>query len=346
MPPTDERQLLGPVLRDVSRSFYKTLQLLPARVRKPISLAYLLARTTDTIADTELIPASERLEALKMLRTHVKGSQLEALSFSILAAKQASAAEKLLLERVNDIVALLETLSATDRDLVRKVLDTITSGQELDLERFGLATAENPTALQSAEELDDYTFRVAGCVGEFWTRICLAHLFSEATLKTGWLIEKGIRFGKGLQLVNVLRDVPADLRKGRCYLPAEGLARLGLQPRDLLDPKNEARLRPVYDEWLGRAKDHLRAGWEYTTALPWSAFRVRLACALPILIGTETLALLHSGPILDPERRIKVSRRQVKRAFRRSIFYYPFPRLWKALGPAQTTSELSPSKRV
>ena len=131
MPPTDERQLLGPVLRDVSRSFYKTLQLLPARVRKPISLAYLLARTTDTIADTELIPASERLEALKMLRTHVKGSQLEALSFSILAAKQASAAEKLLLERVNDIVALLETLSATDRDLVRKVLDTITSGQEL-----------------------------------------------------------------------------------------------------------------------------------------------------------------------------------------------------------------------
>jgi farnesyl-diphosphate farnesyltransferase len=166
--------------------------------------------------------------------------------------------------------------------------------------------------------------------------MCLAHLFSRTGLKTEWLIEKGIRFGKGLQLVNVLRDVPADLRKGRCYLPAEGLARLGLQPRDLLDPEKETRLRPLYNEWLSRAEDHLRAGWEYTIALPWSAFRVRLACALPILIGADTLTLLKTGRILDPERRIKVSRPQVKRAFRRAVFFYPFPKLWNRLGPKAT----------
>ena len=48
--------LLGGLLRDVSRSFYKTLAILPGSIRPQISLAYLLARTTDTIADTEIVP--------------------------------------------------------------------------------------------------------------------------------------------------------------------------------------------------------------------------------------------------------------------------------------------------
>jgi farnesyl-diphosphate farnesyltransferase len=328
---TEERQLLGPVLRDVSRSFYKTLQLLPARIRKQISLAYLLARTTDTIADTELVPAADRLAALAKLRARILGVEPGPLSFANLAQKQGSAAEASVLERVNDIVALLDTLSAPDRQLVRNVLETITGGQELDLQRFAEAKSDAPTALQSDAELDDYTFRVAGCVGEFWTRMCRTHIFPGARLDDAWLIEKGIRFGKGLQLVNILRDVPADLRKGRCYFPADGLTRIGLQPRHLLDPQNETRFRSLYNDWLGRARAHLAAGWEYTTALPWPAVRVRLACALPVLIGVETLALLETEPILNPERRIKVSRSQVKRAFRRSILLYPFPAVWKRL---------------
>ncbi|MFM8358454.1 MAG: squalene/phytoene synthase family protein, partial [Verrucomicrobiota bacterium] len=52
--------LLTSLLRDVSRSFYLTLWILPSSVRRPIGLAYLLARATDTIADTALLPAAER----------------------------------------------------------------------------------------------------------------------------------------------------------------------------------------------------------------------------------------------------------------------------------------------
>ena len=46
------RELLTELLRDVSRSFYLTLRVLPRPVRPQIGLAYLLARATDTIADT------------------------------------------------------------------------------------------------------------------------------------------------------------------------------------------------------------------------------------------------------------------------------------------------------
>ena len=51
---------LNDLLKATSRSFYLTLRVLPAAVRPQIGLAYLLARTTDTIADTELVALDSR----------------------------------------------------------------------------------------------------------------------------------------------------------------------------------------------------------------------------------------------------------------------------------------------
>jgi farnesyl-diphosphate farnesyltransferase len=211
------------------------------------------------------------------------------------------------------------------------VLDVITGGQELDLRRFAGASAERIVCLRADEELDDYTYRVAGCVGEFWTRICRAHLFPKASLDDSFLLANGVRFGKGLQLVNILRDLPSDLRQGRCYLPAEGLAACGLSPGDLLQPASHSRLRPLYDNLLDRAQAHLLAGWDYTNALPRRSVRVRLACAWPILIGLKTIRLLRCGNPLDSARRIKVSRREVKGMLWRSALCYPFPPAWRGL---------------
>ena len=82
------------------------------------------------------------------------------------------------------------------------------------MRRFAGASAQSLVALRTDEELDDYTYRVAGCVGEFWTKMCRAHLFPRAPLDDAFLLANGVRFGKGLQLVNILRDVAADLRHG------------------------------------------------------------------------------------------------------------------------------------
>lgn len=213
------------------------------------------------------------------------------------------------------------------------MLETITGGQELDLRRFADASVSHLVALSTAAELNDYTYQVAGCVGEFWTRMCRAHLFSTAPLDEAALMARGVRFGQGLQLVNILRDLPADLRQGRCYLPAEELSIAGLKPEALLDPASERRLRPVYNGWLDRAEAHLRAGWAYTNALPLGCVRVRLACAWPLLIGMETLKLLRTENVLDPQRRIKVSRGQVRRIRWQSVIYYPWPAAWRRLVP-------------
>src|SRR5580698_6151774 len=69
----DRALLLGPLLKSVSRSFYLSLRVLPAGMRDPVGLAYLLARAADTIADTSLISPEKRLELLLSLRSQVNG---------------------------------------------------------------------------------------------------------------------------------------------------------------------------------------------------------------------------------------------------------------------------------
>ena len=331
--------LLWDLLKQTSRTFYKTLRILPGSVRSPIGLAYLLARTTDTIADTALVPVEQRLEALQKLRERILGTSAAPLNFSELSRHQSLSAEKLLLENIEPGIAGLDEFSPHDTQLIREALDTITSGQALDLQRFSVAsnTTEAGTpkvvALQTEDELDDYTYRVAGCVGEFWTKMCRAHLFPNDKLDDVRLLADGVRFGKGLQLVNILRDLPADLRNGRCYLPADKLAEVGLMPSDLLQPANESRLRPLYDRYLDLSESHLAAGWEYTNVIPYRQMRVRLACAWPILIGVETIKRLRVENLFEHEGNIKISRSQVRAIIARSMLVYPFPGVWKGLFP-------------
>lgn len=324
------RELLTSLLRDVSRSFYLTLRVLPQPIRQQIGLAYLLARATDTIADTDLIPVDQRLAALDELRAAILNAPAHSVSLEHLLPHQNDSSERLLLQRINEALGLLAQFDPNDRALIQSVLKTITDGQRLDLLRFANATPIGIVALQSDAELDDYTYKVAGCVGEFWTRICWAHLNPKPKATLDSLVEKGIRFGKGLQLVNILRDLPADLRKGRCYLPEPALKSLGLTPLDLLKSDAEQQARPLINRWLDQAEAHLDAGWSYVLDLPFGWFRVRLGCAWPILIGVKTLEELKRGRILDGNTRIKVSRADVKRIIRKSVLGYFAPG-WKEL---------------
>ena len=334
---TSPRPIVSPelqqLLRDTSRSFYLTLRILPAPVRPQIGLAYLLARASDTIADTELVPWEGRLEALEAFQQRIQGSRSDPVDLRPLlgpASSGHSDAERKLLEQLESALALLPGQSEEDQRDIRAVLATITAGQALDLRRFGSVSPQNPGSLHHNAELDDYTYRVAGCVGEFWTRLTRRHCFPSAPLREDQFLNDGIRFGKGLQLINILRDLPRDLRLGRCYFPASSLAAVGLTPRDLLDPTQEFRFRPIYDEWLALAQDHLAAGWRYTNTIPKGHARLRLACAWPILIGARTLVKLRQGRVLAADGRIKVGRKEVRSILLGTLLRLPFHGPWEA----------------
>ena len=316
--------LLGPLLKGVSRSFYLTLRILPAGMRDPIGLAYLLARAADTIADTALIPPEQRLALLLALRDQVNGAtddgELAQRLANEVAGQQTQSDEKVLLESIAPALDVLQQLDAADRAAVREIVTTLTTGMEFDLRTFPDERSGRIVALREWDELDRYTYLVAGCVGEFWTKMTYAHL--PGTLKTdeATMLARGVRFGKALQMTNVLRDCGKDLRIGRCYLPSAMLDRFGLTPQMLLEPQASQRAQPLMHELVRKSLDHFRAALDYTLAIPRFSLRLRLACVWPIVIGLETMLLLvDNAHWLEPSKVSKIQRKQVYGILARSL---------------------------
>ncbi|HSQ49890.1 MAG TPA: phytoene/squalene synthase family protein [Nitrospiraceae bacterium] len=313
---TFKQELLRDLLKQVSRLFYTTLVVVPADVRDQVSLAYLFARAADTIADTELIDRPRRLDLLGQLKAQFVNDQLiwtqiREIQHAVAPIQQDSA-ERILLERLEDCFKLFQTFSPDDRRRIQRLMSTLTQGMEMDLVVFHGTTAEDLTVLKTLDDLDRYTYYVAGCVGEFWTDLMCAHRTALASWKVREMSEVGVRFGKGLQLTNIVKDIAHDLQRGRCYVPAPMLAEAGLTGRDLLDQRNRARFQPVLSKLVRMAVEHLDQGWLYAMAVPRYETRLRLSCMWPILSAGESLKLVMNSPdLLNPAVKVKIPRSQV-----------------------------------
>ena len=313
----ERRRLLRDTLRGVSRSFYLSIRVLPPGLREPVGLAYLLARAADTIADTALLRPDDRLRLLLLFREQVEGgASPEALSEieSAIggAGDDGADAHLRLFGSLPQAFAILDALPPADGERVRRVVVTLTQGMEMDLTTFPPDGSGKLVALDSPEDLDRYTYLVAGCVGEFWTDITAAHTPALRKWDRACMSELGVRFGKALQMVNVLRDVPRDLRTGRCYIPEELLTRAGLTPGDLSDSANSDAVRPILSAGIDIAMGHVDAAEEYLLAIPRRCLRLRLAALWPLLLAVGTLAeLARSEAWLDPDMVTRVRRSRV-----------------------------------
>ena len=313
---TADREHLGsPLLAAVSRACALSINLLPEPLRGPISLGYLLARALDTIADSaDAAPVEERLghlrAVLEMLKYGPDPAALRVIAKD-LAPRQTHAGERELLTKLAPLLAWYEGLDGADRWDLGRTLARIGYGQELDLRRFGGKPGEGGEvkALATAVETQEYAYLVAGSAGEFWTRLCERHLPGYAKLPGEEMLVLGKRLGQGLQLVNILRDLPRDLAAGRCYLPAEDLAAAGLTTGDLR--REPARARPILARWRVAAVEHLDAGWRYVQAV--RASKLRYAVALPALLAVRTLEKLAATSPLETDGPVKVDRAALKR---------------------------------
>lgn len=297
------------LLAEVSRSFYLTLRWLPHPMRSPVSLAYLLARASDTLADCDSAGPERRLAWLDGFVGTVEGNG--GLDWCEEAGKalldHPHAGERQLIGRLDECIRWLEGLPSGQREAVSTVIATIVSGQRLDVIRFGPASGRLAVALATGDDLDDYAWRVAGCVGRFWTRIGFDVLGDRfASLPAGEMDQLGIDYGKGLQLVNILRDLPADLAAGRCYLPVE-------------DSRDRAGLMAAHREWMQRAGELVAGGLRYAAAL--RSRRLRAASVLPAMLAGETLGLLRGISWDGLVERPKVARSRVYRLLWRAWWW-------------------------
>jgi len=316
-----------PLLRNVSRSFYLSIRLLPPALRQPVALGYLLARATDTVADTPVGDIEVRQDLLKDLVQAVALPEAPpaglAERLSRFADHVSHADESRLMRTVPQVLQRLCALPRADRIDVQQVITIIASGQQLDVRRFGGA----PAALSSADELDDYTWRVAGCVGEFWTRVCARHLPDFAGTPLPELLRQGRRYGQGLQRLNLLRDTADDLAQGRCYWPLEMLEPLGFGAGSLAmavqagDANRLQALEPLFLQWLDVISAELEDGLRYSLAL--RPLRLRAATVLPAMIGMRTVSLLRQAGPSALLHKVKVPRPEIHGLMLRLLWALP-----------------------
>ena len=272
------------LLKKLARTFALSLRILPAPIRPALSLAYMLARASDSIADASTAPSFQRLALLRALPDSYPEKSPD------LGLK---GDERDLVMRLPDLLKALEALP--DSADIKAAWRVILRGQIFDLERFEPSADGAPSKPLSPEELVEYTQLVAGSVGEFWTRMCFRHIPDYAAKPLDEMLTLAKIFGQGLQMVNILRDRRRDADSGRVYIPDDRF----------------------YPE-MQRASGLLEAGAQYATAVKPRALRA--ACKLPLDLARQTLALVAEHPL---GLRVKVSSHKVWLAFAKSFLNSP-----------------------
>lgn len=205
-------------------NFYFSFLLLPEPKREAIETIYAFCRYTDDIVDEEADP-KEKHKRLRQWTSELQRSLYGESRYATL----------------NNLAGIIRRFNIP----VHHFHDLL-KGMEMDLSK---------TRYETFEELEDYCYRAASTVG----LIC-AEVFGyrhEATK------EYAINLGKALQLTNILRDIKADARKGRIYLPVEDLKRFGYSEAELLSFTYNERFVELMKFECGRAHSFFKKAKTY-----------------------------------------------------------------------------------
>jgi phytoene synthase len=214
---------LSATLTRRSRSnFYYAFLTLPRPRRDALYAVYAFCRTVDDIADLGGDPVTRRAE-LGRWREDVARCFEPGPTPGHPIARQLAAAVRAY-------------------PIPRTALEAIIEGCEMDLARVRFETAE---------DLYPYCYRVASAVG-----LCCIEIFGYTDPRAR---EYAVHLGTALQLTNILRDVGADARDGRVYLPQHDLRTFGVSEADLVAGRHDERFVKLMQHQAARARQFYAA---------------------------------------------------------------------------------------
>ena len=150
----------------------------------------------------------------------------------------------------------------SEYDLSKVPYYTQISGQRLDYVR---------TSYQTMEELEDYCYRVAGSVGEMLIPVLRDGADED-------LVEAGIYLGKAMQIVNIIRDIGADQKLGRRYVPLEIMEQYGYLEQEWQNQVVNVALKDLIQALTNQADVWFNYGLQYIDSYPpKSALSMKLA---------------------------------------------------------------------
>ena len=243
------------ILKETSRTFYIPIVILPKQLKQAVASAYLCMRAIDEVEDSSLLDNKTKARILRAIsRMLLKGADDLPLSgFSELSDYEQVLPEVTI--RIQEW-ALLASPSIAPR---------ICESTAAMAERMAY-WSERHWRIDNQEDLDHYTFSVAGAVG-----LLLSDLWgwydNTQTNRT-----QAIAFGRGLQTVNILRNVSDDAQRGVNFFPRGW----------------------THAEMQSYARKNLVLADAYTEALPKKG-PARRFCEIPLALAYRTLEVLEKG---------------------------------------------------
>lgn len=241
------------VLKDTSRTFYIPITFLKNDLKVSVAAAYLAMRAIDEIEDHEELSNNVKFDLLTTTSELLKDSFNEEAYQALLAPYADQLPEVTL--RLADWLTFCPEES-------RKIVQASTSEMAFGMAKWAKANWQ----VRTREDLDDYTYYVAGLVGTM-----LSELWAwGADVQTDR--ELAIGYGRGLQAVNILRNQHEDLdERGVSFVP-EGWTR-----EDLF---------AYAEENLAKADLYMKDINKRT---------ILLFCRLPLALAHKTLKAMQEG---------------------------------------------------
>lgn len=299
---------LNSLLKDNARTLYLSAKIMPRKQRQVFTVAYLLCRIADTIADTPLLPLKDRIYFISNYPNLVKTQDKELLAKYLalnLQADKKYEKEITLLENLTLCLNAYKNLDARAQTDTLEVVTAVSNAMEWDLNYFA---DEDLTyllkAVPSDKETIDYCAAMGGAPGVFWAKLLLNGKENEK------FVEQARQIGMALQITNILKDIASDLKLGRIYLPITDLTKHSLMPQDLHEKKNYKLFLPIVYKWLHFGLDNINAAPEFLKQIPFYKVFARAAVMWPVLWALETYqSILCSRNLLDIKYRPKFARK-------------------------------------
>jgi farnesyl-diphosphate farnesyltransferase len=294
-----EREFCDRALGNVSRTFALSIRGLPRPLEDAVRAAYLLCRIVDTIEDDRRLPPPTRARLFAAFDDALASAASErsepAVIFQDLARRAwlGTGDEGTLCAEAAIVFRAFSFLSGAEREAIAPRILEMSSGMN---EYSRRADERGGLRLLDLEDLERYCHYVAGTVGELLTE--LFSLGCRLPAGAGERLDaRASRFGIGLQLVNILKDVAEDAERGDCFLPIAVAADHGADLEHLLDPSQRRPALEMCRSLSQRAREHLVAAEEYTLAWPLtgSGRDARLFCAGPLALALATLRQIELG---------------------------------------------------
>lgn len=305
----DDDSWQGHLLLGVSRTFALTIPQLPEGLREAVTNAYLLCRIADTIEDDPLLDPETKdrfhssfLQAV----TTGRGADDFAAGLKPVLAPSTSAAEVELIEESPRVLQVTRAMHPRQRESIQRCLDTMSRGMA------EFARNRNRTGLADVAEYERYCYFVAGVVGEMLTEL-FCDYSPEIDANRDLLAPRAVRFGLGLQMTNILKDIWDDLEHDACWLPRDVFERHGYDLKTLAPNHNGngPAFAAAMTDLVEIAHGHLREALAYTLAIPSDETGIRRFLIWATLLAVSTLGKISADPMFTSGTQVKVSRPRV-----------------------------------